>query len=161
MGTLRLGLGLAAAIAVASLPSAAMAQRIVPPDNSAVNQYTETYPVPGGSATTNDRSERSPDEALGARNAGRLEALGPEGRAAAALAAATASGRSGRVASGGSGGSGGKAGEPSGSSGLGEVIRQATGSSSSGQMGMVLPLTIVAAFLGSLAYLWWRKRRTA
>lgn len=171
MGTLRLGLGLAAVIAIAALPSSAMAQRITPPDNSAVNQYTETYPVPGGGATTNDKSKRSPDKALGARNARRLEALGPEGRAAAALAAATAP-RQGatsrrdatggtRGAAGSAGGSGPKAGEPSGSSALGEVIEQATGTSSSGQMGLLLPLLIAAAAVGSLAYLWWRKRPTA
>ena len=163
MSALRLGLGLAAAIAVASLPPVAMAQRVVPPGNSAVNQYTETFPTAGGGAPASDRGERSPAEVLGAGNAGRLEVLGPQGRAAAVLAAATAPSRSvagKRAASGGGGGSRPRAGGPSGSSGLDEVIGQATGSSSSGQMGLLLPLVIVGAVVGSLAYLWRRKRQT-
>jgi hypothetical protein len=54
---------------------------------------------------------------------------------------------------------GAKAGEPSGSSGLAEVLRQATGSSSSGEMGLLLPLIIVATLAGSLIYLAGRRRR--
>jgi hypothetical protein len=46
---------------------------------------------------------------------------------------------------------------PSGSSGLGEVIGQATGSSS-GQLGLLLPLLIVAVVIWSVAYLL-RQRR--
>jgi hypothetical protein len=49
---------------------------------------------------------------------------------------------------------------PSGSSGLGEVIAEATGSSSSGDLGALLPLAIAAAIAWSLAYLW-RQRRPA
>jgi len=49
---------------------------------------------------------------------------------------------------------------PSGSSGLGEVLAAATGSSSSGQLGLLLPLAIAAAIAWSLAYLW-RQRRQA
>jgi hypothetical protein len=49
---------------------------------------------------------------------------------------------------------------PSGSSGLGEVIAEATGSSSSGGLGMLLPLAIAGAIAWSLAFLW-RQRRPA
>ncbi|HSC21358.1 MAG TPA: hypothetical protein VLC07_06480 [Solirubrobacterales bacterium] len=46
-----------------------------------------------------------------------------------------------------------------GSSGLGEVIGQATGSSS-GESGLLLPLILVAAVIASFAYAW-RRRRVA
>ncbi|MGV1048808.1 MAG: hypothetical protein ACOYD4_09840 [Solirubrobacterales bacterium] len=49
--------------------------------------------------------------------------------------------------------------EPSGSSGLGEVLGQATGSSS-GQLGLLLPLLIIGTVIWSLNYAW-RQRRTA
>lgn len=66
---------------------------MVPPGNSAVNQYTETYPTAKGGAPASETGERSPAESLGARNADKLEGLGPEGRAAAELAAPPASAR--------------------------------------------------------------------
>lgn len=53
----------------------------------------------------------------------------------------------------------GSAGSGNGSSGLGEVIGQATGSSS-GESGLLLPLILLAAVVGSLAYAW-RRRRVA
>jgi hypothetical protein len=49
---------------------------------------------------------------------------------------------------------------PDGSSGLGEVIGEATGSSSSGGLGLLLPLAIVAAIAWALAC-FWRQRRPA
>jgi hypothetical protein len=49
--------------------------------------------------------------------------------------------------------------EPSGSSGLGEVIGQATGSSSSGQLGFLLPLALVAAVVWALVFYWRQRRR--
>jgi hypothetical protein len=49
---------------------------------------------------------------------------------------------------------------PDGSSGVGEVIGEATGSSSSGGIGLLLPLAIVAAIAWAFAYLW-RQRRPA
>lgn len=50
---------------------------------------------------------------------------------------------------------------PSGSSGLGEVIAEATGSSSSGQLGGLLPLAILATIAWSLAYFWRQRRSTS
>lgn len=49
---------------------------------------------------------------------------------------------------------------PSGSSGLGEVLAAATGSSSGGQLGALLPLAIAASIAWSLAYLLRQRRRT-
>jgi hypothetical protein len=49
--------------------------------------------------------------------------------------------------------------EPSGSSGLGEVLGQATGSSS-GQLGLLLPLLILGTVIWAINYAW-RQRRTA
>jgi len=49
---------------------------------------------------------------------------------------------------------------PNGSSGLSAVIAEASGSSSSGQLGALLPLAILAAIVWSLAF-FWRQRRPA
>ena len=49
---------------------------------------------------------------------------------------------------------------PSGSSGLGEVLAEATGSSSSSGLGLLLPLAILAALAWALAFLW-RQRQLA
>jgi hypothetical protein len=167
------------------LAPTAGAQEVVPPGNSAATQYTEAYPGAGGDTPTNQKGAgQSPAQALGGRNAHRLEAKGPEGQAAAAAAAATTPSTAAGVASGGTGGVGGEAGPSgaggpggksragqeggnaagsSGSSGLGEVIGQATGSTSSGDMGLLLPLIIVATVLLSAAYAVyaWRRRRSA
>lgn len=183
----RTGLGIAAAIALALASPVAAAQAaksFVPPGNSAANQYTEPVPTAGGGKEVGEGGGkgRAPDKVLGSRNAHRLEAQGQPGREAAALAAATApsviaptdENRAGALAppSGGAGGGGssgkpqsqqaqgGPAELPSGSSGLGEVIGQATGSSSSGQLGLLLPLAIAAAIIWALAF-FWRQRREA
>lgn len=49
--------------------------------------------------------------------------------------------------------------QPSGSSGLGEVIAEATGSSSSGEMGLLLPLVILGTVAWSLAFLWRQRKK--
>jgi cobalamin biosynthesis Mg chelatase CobN len=49
--------------------------------------------------------------------------------------------------------------EPGGSSGLGAAAGQATGLSSSGLSGPLLPLVILATVVWSLAYLWRQRRR--
>jgi hypothetical protein len=51
--------------------------------------------------------------------------------------------------------------EPHGSSGLGEVLGQATGSSSSGQLGLLLPLVVIGAIAWALAFFWRQRRRVA
>ncbi|HEU4736290.1 MAG TPA: hypothetical protein VFS48_04595, partial [Solirubrobacterales bacterium] len=47
---------------------------------------------------------------------------------------------------------------PDGSSGFGEVLAEATGSSS-GETGLLLPLTILATAAWALAFLWRQRNR--
>jgi hypothetical protein len=161
--------GSAAAVALLGAVSTAQAQRVVPPGNSAANQYTETFPTTNGDEATADKGgegDRTPAKVLGPEDSRRLEGLGPEGRAAAALAAETApvgGGQRGEPGANDAGGGRSDAGESaaagSGSDGLGQVIGQATGTSSSGGPLVILVIAIAIAF--SAAYLLRRKRRTA
>lgn len=158
MGSLRIAtVAVFATIAFALVPGSALAVKLVPPGNSAANQYTETLPGPGGGSPSSEvKSGAPPAKVLGAANAARLEALGPEGQAAARLAATTAPHAVGKGEPGGV-----KAAPvPSGSSGLGQVLRQLTGTSGSGGMGLLLPLVIVLALGGSLGFFVARRRTT-
>lgn len=186
--------GLLAAIAIFAFPSAAMAEELIPPGNSAVNQYTETFPTSGGDKEAEHGKKRpKPATVLGSRNAKKLAEQGPEGRKVATVAVATAPSTAVTVeeeetdstgeaaAAGGRGGDGGDRGknaasapeqaqiapakalrktpgssDPDGSSGFGEVLAQATGTSSSGELGLLLPLAIVAALIWAVAM----RRRT-
>jgi hypothetical protein len=194
------GLGLLATIAILAVPAVAHAEYLVPPGNSAATQYTEAVPTAGGPKATDPSSQgkhQSPSKVLGGRNAERLDAQGPEGRAAAEVAAETApvaivpAGSEGAAQTKhpstsqpgtngtGSGGGSGANGEPDnsgsvapvrtatltsqeipeGSSGLGEVLAQATGSSDSGQLGLLLPLIVLGAIAWSVAYVLRRRKR--
>lgn len=189
LGVLTLALTLA-------LPSAALAETVVPPENSAATQYTEALPTGGGQKDTGKaggHGKRSPSAVLGSHKAKKLEAQGRGGREAAAVVAATApstdvapaptSGDRGTTRSQPSANSGqAKAARPngdeataqpperpavhrldtsSGSSGLSEILAQATGSSSSGQLGALLPLLILATLIWALAFAWRQRRPTA
>lgn len=161
------------------LPAQSLAEYYVPPGNSAANQYTEAFPTAGGESggkRGHGKEQATPAQTLGARNAKRLEAEGPAGAATAAVAAETAppaalsgtesggnaqngGGATKRSPQGGSAGSGGPApretapgASPSGSSGLGEVVAQATGSADDGNLGLLLPIVILATIAGSIAY---------
>lgn len=187
------------AIAMLAIPSVAPAAYLVPPENSAATQYTEAYPTAQGSRDVEGGKKRgkvSPKEALGNRNARKLEAQGPEGEAAAEVAAVTAPSAGGATApsagddgsveeetgvggaangSGAAGGGGSPSGSgedarggPSqrqeipaseGSSGIGAVLGEATGASSDGGIGFLLPLTIVAAIAWAMAFLWRQRKR--
>jgi hypothetical protein len=83
------GIALLSALAALALPGAALAEYYVPPGNSAANQYTETLPSAGGDSAGKGKGV-TPAQALGAKNAHKLEAEGPAGKAAAELAAETA-----------------------------------------------------------------------
>ena len=188
MNRLRTKLGLlAAAIAILAAPAAASAEYLVPPGNSAVTQYTESFPTAGGDKNSEKVGEgdRSPEKTLGKRNAERLEAQGEDGVVVAEVAAETAPASSapapaptstpedegkqpGKAAQAGKAetdvapavpsGSGGPGDPgPDGSSGLGEVLGQATGTSS-GQMGLLLPLALLATLAWALAFL--RRQRS-
>lgn len=176
-------LALVAAMAAAlALPAAASAEYLVPPDNAAVNQYTESLPTPRGSRDSEQsegKKHPSPSKALGERNARRLERQGEDGRAVAAFAAATepsaetagesdedgegaAAGRGGGSGSAdgaptsaeaeGGAGQGTEVAEPSGSSAFSEVVGEATGVSSSGQLGLWLPLILLLTAAWAIAY---------
>jgi len=67
-------------------------------------------------------------------------------------------GKGGGGGSGSGQGEGGGVNAGSGSSGLGEVLSQATGSSS-GQLGLFLPLIILGTVIWSLTYLWRQRRQ--
>lgn len=154
MKTLRKALILSVAMAaLLVLPSDGMAAYLVPSDHSAVNQYTETYPTPQGQRDARRGvalGDRPPASILGKRNVQRLEAQGAAGESAALVAAATAP--SGGKPIGASGG-------PAGSSGLDEVLTEATGISGlseSNGLGLLLPLIVLAALVWSVAYVWRR-----
>lgn len=195
-----LKIGLMAALAVALVvPAHALADYYVPPENSAANQYTESFPGAGGEKDGKGKKV-TPADTLGSRNAKRLEKHSPTGKEAAEVAAETApesvtttdSGASGGSggASGGSGGAGNAGGggagknaggsgsggalganggstssgggnaavsqsakvdQPEGSSGLSQVLGQATGVGD-GNVGLWLPLAILLTLAGSIAY---------
>lgn len=191
----------AALLASLVLSSAAMAETVVPPGNSAATQYTEAFPTAGGNTISNSginggRGSSSPSKVLGHDNAKNLESKGQVGREVANLAAETApqqngatagagaggAGGSGAAGAGGNGGKGGAGGTgggsgqgggglPSqhqidstkaggGSSGLGEVAGQATGSSS-GDLGLLLPLILLGTVAWAATYAWRRRRQVA
>jgi hypothetical protein len=151
-----------AAVALLASASPATAQPVVPPGNSAVNQYTESFPTARGTAKTKrgERGDRSPAKVLGSRNARRLESQGPQGRELAAVVAAPAPTVEKSDGVPRHDGSASRAHGDDGSSGLKEIIAQATGSSDSGGMGIALPLLILVAFVGFAMYLWRRRLAT-
>lgn len=175
------GLGLLAAAIASLAPAAALAQEALPPDNSAVNQYTESFPTSDGGKDVHgdDKGrERSPREVLGRRNTQRLEQRGETGRAVAELAAETAppsasadpddsssvgasGGNDDKLGRGGAGGGGvGPAASAiGGSSPVGEVLQRATGLSGTSGVGLWLPWAILAILAWATAYRWRQARR--
>jgi hypothetical protein len=145
------------AAAVLTVPGSAVGgpPASAPPANSAVNQYTETFPSAGGPKISNavrDGERRSPRQALGAENAKRLQERGPAGRAAAMLAAATTPrGQSGRP--------GDATAAPA--SGTAAIAGQALGTTSSSKLGLALPLIIFATLAWAVSYALRRKPRPA
>lgn len=164
-------------LALLALPPVASAENPIPPGNSAVDQYTESYPSASGDMTTRG-GEHTPVQVLGQRKARRLQARGPAGEATAALTVATAPApigtgsapgaagaateeRAGGVS--GPGATGGAKSAPafaSDTTGLGEVLAETTGLSGDGP-GALLPLAIVLIAAWALAYLWRRRHPTA
>lgn len=187
----------ALAALVCILPAAPAAAELLPPGNSAVNQYTETFPTSKGEEIDKGGTKNgaTPNQVLGADKAHKLEDKGTAGKAVADFTAETApttSSDSGSVtgqnagddnggnkgkgdgkgkkpdggdkggngngeqreSSGGSGGGSANAGgSPSGSSGVGEVASQATGTASD-SVGLWLPLILIAVVIWSAAYVW-------
>jgi hypothetical protein len=180
---------LAASVAILALPQVASAEYYVPPSNSAATQYTEALPTAGGDQDAEKGSTKphhSPAKVLGSRNAQRLESQGEEGHEVAQVVAETAPTESAvapPVPSGPKGGGGNSAkphkqpkadhekqgqsvqprpvsfDQTSGSSGLGEVIGQATGASSSGGLGLLLPLVLLGSVAWAVVYVSSKRRR--
>jgi hypothetical protein len=127
-----LRIALATALTVALVvPAHSLAEYYVPPENSAANQYTESFPGAGGEKGGKGK-KATPADTLGARNAERLEERGPAGKAAAEMAAETAPTQVPTTdATGGDGDSGGDTGTD-GADGAGTSTGTGTGGSGSG-----------------------------
>jgi hypothetical protein len=161
MGALRLAAFSVVAILVATASPAAQAER-VPPGLSGADQYVETLPAVTGNEPTSGGggggakgppqtlSRAETEQALGHSDAARLNALGPDGQAAARLAAAKVPPASAADTGAGSGGGG--------SSGLGQVIGQLTGASDSGGVGLLQPLLIAVTAIAATAFALGRRR---
>jgi hypothetical protein len=76
--------------ALCAFPGVASAASLVPPGNSAANQYTETFPTTGGNAEAKGKGKATPGDVLGAGNTKKLDSKGKQGRETAAVVAATA-----------------------------------------------------------------------
>ena len=130
---------IAALAAVSVLPAQALAEYYVPPNNSAANQYTESFPGAGGESGGKSKGV-TPADTLGAGNAKRLEQHGAAGKAAAEVAAETAppqlsSGGSSNASTGGSGngtGAGNQGGSGTSGGGSGSGGTTATGGGGNG-----------------------------
>jgi hypothetical protein len=123
-----LRIALATALTVALVvPAQSLADYYVPPENSAANQYTESFPGAGGEKGGKGKKV-TPADTLGTRNAKRLEERGPDGKAAAELAAETAPSQTtpadvtgGEGSGGGTGAAGGGTGTGAGTGGAGSA----------------------------------------
>ena len=150
------------ALTALALPvgSAAATSGTVPPGISGANQYTETLPGPGGNEPTSgigDKGKRRrwADAGEGARPRERRPAGSARtGRAGGGPVCRAERAREHRRAAARVGGTS----NPSGSSGLSQVLGQLTGSSDSGGMGLLLPLLIAMTIVGAAAYGFGRRR---
>lgn len=83
-------IALLAALLIPATCSAA--EYYVPPSNSAVNQYSESFPTAGGERGDSERGsvrKKSRVAAVGAENVRKLDQRGPDGAATAEVVAAT------------------------------------------------------------------------
>jgi hypothetical protein len=113
---------------------------------------------PAGTAAAEVAAETAPASVVVAEGGSTPQG----GGGTASGGAATAPGGQGSPSAGGGeahsngGADGGQTGAspsgPAGSSGIGEVVRQATGSGDDGNLGLLLPIVILATIAGSVAY---------
>ncbi len=152
--------------AVAWPTGLASAAKLLPPGNSAANQYAQTLPGPDGEEAAAGHEPRAPQKMLGKSTTARMRQLGPDGRAALRLATETATKpvrhRDHRPSHAGAGpGPGGAGGTGAGgSSGLGEVLGRVTGTQASGSLGVLQPMIVLFALVAAGAYALTRRRRT-
>ena len=153
---------LGAALTLGPGLASARTRTLAPPGNSAISQYVEVVPTAsdgrpaatihpaGGPRSGGPGTGQSGP--LSRRATAQLDARGQAGRGVASLVRSTApagpgSGRPQALTSGG--------GSP-----VGSVLRALTGSSSSGGLGVLLPLILAASFLGAGAVALLRRRRS-
>jgi hypothetical protein len=109
---------------------------------------------PAGEATAELAAETAPPAKLVQVDTGSSSPAG--GQAGSGNGPNNGSGKQGNAQNESGGGSGSKenhhVNQPSGSSGIGELVSQATGSGDDGNLGLWLPLLIVATIAGSIGY---------
>lgn len=178
---MKIGFGIFCVLLATLLATATAGAAVVPPGNSAATQYAETLPGAGGEETTRrpgykghgngDSGASGPateaPAAVPAETAAELRKLGPEGAAALELAETGAprggakpeqgDKEKGSAAPAGGAGPSDPGSGSNGSSGLGEVLGRATGTSTSG-LGFLQPLLIAAALIAAGAYALRRRR---
>lgn len=155
MGTLRLTLSLALVAVLVAAP-AALAQK--PPDNGAVDQYTEGLPGPEGETPSGGGGGSGGGAGGGSGGEGALppsavealEAEGSDGEAVARIVEGTAPRGSGERGPAGSGGERAASAEESG--GLIDSV-QAAVTGEEGGMGIVFPLILGGSLLGAVVLL--------
>lgn len=119
-----------------------------PDGQAAAETAAATAPAPVTTETPPAPTKESPDE--GSASGGSGKGNGGDGRAGQKPRPSSGSATGAQVA---------VVEVPEGSSGIGSAIEQATGLSTAGQSGMLLPLVILATILCSLAYLWRQRRQ--
>jgi hypothetical protein len=148
------------ALATAMLFPANAAGSVVPPGNSAADQYAETLPGAGGNqagGTGGGQTGGGPHQSVvSAATQHALDQLGPAGQATSDLANRTAPRDVGRRVD--EKGRGPTSEEPSGSSGFLTALKQAASSGDSGGMGVGLPLILAGSLLAAFAFLQSRRR---
>jgi hypothetical protein len=151
------------------LPASAVAAKvtIAPPGNSGVSQYQEDVPTakgnqpsssiaPGGGGGGGTKGPGA-SSGLSSSTLRALDNQGSAGRKAAALAEATAPGAGHPARPPASKITGGS--QDSGSSPISSVVKALTGSSSSGGLGPLLPIILLASLFGAAALALLRRRR--
>ncbi|MFL5834860.1 MAG: hypothetical protein ACJ76B_12915 [Solirubrobacterales bacterium] len=113
-----------------------------------------------GTSTAELAAAGTPAAAVAAGGSGSGGGGANGGGSPAGGGSAAGAGGSGAQASGGLDGSQAVLGADDGKSGVGQVVGEVTGASSSGDLGLWLPLAIIAACAWCAAY-FWRHRRTA
>jgi hypothetical protein len=179
---MRIFIAVSLAVALLGLSVVAADAAVVPPGNSAATQYSETLPGAGGEETSQkggsgDKNEAAPGApAVSPETAAELKELGAEGEAILDLTNSAApprhadkqgSAKKGEKGgsekdgalppAGGGPGAGGSGTNVTGSSGVGEVLGGAAGTSSGG-LGFLQPLIIGLALVCAVAYALRRRR---